>query len=438
MWNRKNIVLTVLSASLIMGSSSQCTATTDSEESAKVTESNRVLTLRQALALTLTQHPELKVFSLEIRAAEARQLQASLKPNPQLKIEVEEAGGGGDRSDFEAAETTIELKQLIELGDKSKKREKVASFEKELANIDYENKKLELFSEAAKAFIGVLKAQEKLRLSNELLELSEASFETVVKRVDAGKDSPVEKTRASVALSTIKMQHRKTERNLDFARKKLASFWGQDKLHFEQAVGDLDRIEDLPALEILTGQLQRNPEYARWDAEIKRSHAAVDLEKSKAMGNITIGAGVQRFNETEDNAIVFGLSIPLPLSDRNQGAKQAAVYNLAKSKEMQKTAWLNLKNDFNQTYQNYADAYSQANSLKNEVLPAAIEMFDAATRAYQEGKVDYLNMLDAQRTLFTIKDEYIESLAAYHIGKTDIERFIGREIKTVRILESEK
>lgn len=436
MWDHKKILLTVLSASLIMGGASQCMAGPPGEENVKVAES--ALTLRRALALTLMHNSELKVFSLEIRAAEARQLQASLKPNPQLKIEVEEAGGGGDRSDFDAAETTIELKQLIELGDKSKKREKVASFEKELADIDYENKKLEVFSEAAKAFIGVLKAQEKLRLSNELLKLSEASFETVGKRVDAGKDSPVEKTRASVALSTIKIQHRKTERNLDFARKKLASFWGQGRLLFEQAVGDLGRIEDLPALENLARQLQKNPQYARWIAEIKRSQAVLDLEKSKAMGDITVGAGVQRFNETEDNAIVFGLSIPLPLSDRNQGAKQAATYNLAKSREMQKTAWLNLQNDFNETYQKYADAYSQAHSLKSEVLPAAIEMFDAATRAYQEGKVDYLNMLDAQRTLFTIKDEYIESLAAYHIGKTDIERFIGTDIKTIRILESEK
>ena len=60
------------------------------------------------------------------------------------------------------------------------------------------------------------------------------------------------------------------------------------------------------------------------------------------------------------------------------------------------------------------------------------------TRAYQEGKVDYLNVLDAQRTLFDVKSEYIESLAAYHTAKTDIERFIGNQDEAINISESEE
>jgi len=405
---------------------------------AEIAEPDGTLMLKQALALTLMNNPELKVFSLETRAAQARELQAGLWPNPELEVEVEEVGGIGNRSGFDGAETTIQLSQLIELGDKSQKRKKVASFERALASLDYQNKRLEVFSEAAKAFIMVLKAQEKLQLSNELLNLSEESFETVEKRVNAGKDSPVEKTRASVALSNIKIKHRETQRNLKYARKHLASFWGQDKGLFEQAAGNLDSVEQLPTLEDLTSRLKLNPEYARWGAEIKKSQAVLDLEKSKAFGDIKIGAGVQRFNETDDNAVVFGVSIPLPLSDRNQGAKQAAVYNLAKSREEQKAAWLKLQNELNQTYQEFDNSYSQATSLKNEVLPAAIEMFNAATRAYQEGKVDYLNVLDAQRTLFDVKNEYIESLAAYHTARTDIERFIGNQAETINISESEE
>jgi len=407
-------------------------------ETADITEPNGILTMRRVLALTLMHNPQLKAFSLEIRAAEARQLQAGLCPNPELEVEVEEAGGTGDRSGFDAAETTIQLSQLIELGDKSQKRKKVASFEKQLAGLDYQNKRLEIFSEAAKAFIAVLKAQEKLQLSSELVKLSEESFETVEKRVNAGKDSPLEKTRASLALANVKIMHRETQRNLEYAGKQLASFWGQDKPLFEQAAGDLNTIEQLPASENLINQLKLTPEYSRWEAEIKKSRAVLDLEKAKAVGDITIGAGIQRFNETDDNAVVFGVSIPLPLSDRNQGAKQEAVYNLAKSREEQKAAWLKLQNEFNRAYQELTNSLSQATSLRNEVLPGALEMFNAAKTAYQEGKVDYLNVLDAQRTLFEVRNEYIESQAAYHTAKMDIERFIGQGIETINLSESEQ
>ncbi|MHC4060797.1 MAG: TolC family protein [Planctomycetota bacterium] len=400
-------------------------------EIAEISEPNGILTLRRALALTLMNNPELRVFSLETRAAQARELQAGLWPNPELEVEVEEVGGTGDRGGFDAAETTVQLSQLIELGDKSQKRKKVASFEKELATIDYQNTELEVFGEAARTFIAVLEAQEKLQLSSELLEISEESFNAVERRVNAGKDSPLEKTRASVALSNIKMQHRETQRNLEFARKQLASFWGQDNPLFEQAAGNLDDIQKLPSLDNLVHRLKLNPEYARREAEIKKSEAVLDLEESKAIGDITIGAGLQRFNETDDNAVVFGVSIPLPISDRNQGAKQEAVYNLAKSKEEQKAAWLKLQNEFNQTYQELTNSYSQASSLRNEVLPGALEVFNAATTAYKEGKVDYLNVLDAQRTLFEVRNEYIESLTVYHTAKADVERLIGQSIDTI-------
>ena len=316
-----------------------------SEEIVRVTEPNGILTLGQVLALTVIHNPELKIFSLETRAAQARELQAGLWPNPEIEVEVENAGGTGELSGFDGAVTTIQLSQLIELGNKSQRLKKVASFEREVAELDFQYKKREVFSEAAKAFIEVLKAQEALQLSNEIVKLSEASFSTVQKRVDVGKDSPVEKTRASVALSNIRMGHRQARRDLEYARKQLAFYWGQDEPSFERAAGDLYRVEQLPVVEDMAGRLNHNPGYVRWAAEIKKSRAALEFEKSKAIGDITIGAGVRRFNETNDNAVVFGVSIPLGISDRNQGAKQEAVYNLAKSRARQRAAWLTLQSE---------------------------------------------------------------------------------------------
>ena len=87
-------------------------------ESINIAEPNDVLTLSHVLSLTLIHNPELKAFSLETRSAQARQLQAGLWPNPEIELEVEELGGTGDRRGFDAAETTIHLSQLIELGDR--------------------------------------------------------------------------------------------------------------------------------------------------------------------------------------------------------------------------------------------------------------------------------------------------------------------------------
>jgi outer membrane protein TolC len=130
---------------------------TQQPETVQISEPNGVLTLSQALALALMKNPELKSFSLQVRISQARELQASLWPNPELEVEVEEVGGTGRRSRFDAAETTIQLSQLIELGDKRTKRTRLASLEKELAGSDYEAKRLDVFTEVTKAFIEVLK-----------------------------------------------------------------------------------------------------------------------------------------------------------------------------------------------------------------------------------------------------------------------------------------
>ncbi|MFA5253008.1 MAG: TolC family protein, partial [Phycisphaerae bacterium] len=98
---------------------------------------------------------------METRVAEARELQAGLWPNPALEIGVEDVGGSGGRSGFNAAETTIQLSQLIELGDKAQKRRNVASLEKELTGWDYEAKRLEILTEASKAYVELLAIQEK-------------------------------------------------------------------------------------------------------------------------------------------------------------------------------------------------------------------------------------------------------------------------------------
>jgi len=396
-----------------------------------------VVTLRQALALTLMHNPELKVFSWDVRISEARRLQASLWPNPELEVEVEEVGGPGQRSGFDAAETTIQLSQLIELGDKRGKRTKLASMGKELAGWDYEAKQLDVFTEVTKAFIEVLAAQQRLKLTKELLQLSEELVETVAKRVDAGKDSPLEKTRAAVTLSNIRIQHQQAVQNLEFVRKQLVSTWTGKEPVFESVAGQFDSLSPIPPINELTGLIEQNPDIARWPLEIDKGKASLELEKAKAISDITLSGGLQRFNETDDNAIVFGISIPLPISDRNQAGKLRAIYELARAREKQRVAHTRIQMKLVKAYQALAGAYTEAAELDKNVLQGAESVFEASKTGYSRGKLDYLNVLDAQRTLFEAKARYIDALASYHTAKADVERLIGCSIDSITIPKSE-
>ena len=256
-------------------------------------EPNGVLSLADVLALTLVKNPELAAFSYEVRAQEAQVLQSSLLPNPELGVEVEDFGGTGAIRGFDGAETTIQVSQLIELADKRDKRIHAAKLDKELADWDYKAKRLDLFTEAAKAYAEVLAAQERVALSEQLNQLAEEVKYAVGQRVEAGKESPLEETKAEVSLAASQMELGNFKRSFEIARTKLASYWGSSKPVFAGLAGDIYKTNPHGTFEEFSAQLANNPDLARWKSELNQKRAAVDVEKSKAVADVTVSAGAK-------------------------------------------------------------------------------------------------------------------------------------------------
>lgn len=389
-----------------------------------------VITLQQALALGLMQNPELASFSWEMRSAEARTLQAGLLPNPEISAEVENIGGARELKGFNGSENTIQINQLFELGGKRSKRKKLAELEKDLSGWDYEAKRLDVFTDITKAFWDVLAAQERLSITRDLVQLSEQVYTTVVERVKAGKVAPLEEIQAKVALTTMRIELEQTKREVETARKRLAATWGSSSPAFERVVGAFDAVEPIPQQEQINKLVSQNPDVARWDTEIAKGRADIKLKDANAIPDVTIGAGPRYFNETNNNAFVMGISVPIPLFNRNQGERLEARYNLSKAEEQRKATQIKVLMDLAQAYQELSSAYLSAAALKETALPGAQSAFNAAQEGYREGKFSYLQVIDAQRTLFEIKRQYVTALADYHKAKATIERLIGDHIKS--------
>ncbi len=419
-------------------------------------EPTGVVDLRTAWSAALMRNPQLRAFSWEVRAAEARVLQASLPPNPDLEVEIEELrtsrGAGetsrkvtlgpegfeveqeteeGPGSGFGSAEYVIGLSQVIELGGKRPKRTAVAALERDLAGWDYETRRVSVLTEVAKAFVDVLAAQERVALTGKLVELSETLLTTVDERLRAGKETPLEQTKARVALATRRIEAEQADRRLNAARKRLAALWDGQTAEFEKVEAVFDRVRPIPAVEELADLIDQNPEIARWAAEMAHRQAQVELAKARRIGDLTVAGGIQHFAEEDDTAIVLGFSLPLPLFDRNQGGIAEAAFAAAKAAEERRAARVQVQAALTETYQELASALSQVTGLRESVLPAASEAFEAAAEGYRAGKFTYLDVLDAQRTYFEGQGQYIDALEAYHKAVADIEQLIGQSLASV-------
>ena len=391
------------------------------------------LSLRRALSLALAKSPELASFAWGVREAEAEQLQAALFPNPELETEFENFGGSGEFRGDRSLETTIALSQLIELGGKRAKRMKLAQADSRLAGWQYETKRLSVLTGVTRRFIAALAMQKKLELADEDLKLASAGLDAVTKQMAAGKATLAEKTKASVEVATSKIRAARIRRALASARCELAAGWGSTRPQFTRLLGDLGEITAIPPADKLTAHLDRNPEIASWAAELQQRQAALDLARAGAIPDVTAGVGYRHTRETEENdhAIVAGVSIPLPLFDRNQGDIRKARYSLLRARMQQRAAEVKLHTEFEKAYQTLASARSEAVALRDEVLPAARSSHEASGKSFEQGKAGYLDVLDAQRTLVEVREQYLEALEAYHSAVTSVEGIIARPLKSI-------
>lgn len=382
------------------------------------------LVLPQVLALALTQNPDLAAFSWETRAQEAATLQARFFPNPTFGAN---AANFGNRSiqGFDGDVVTLELSQLIELGGKRAARTEAAALTKELADWDYETKRVDVLSQVSQAFIEVLTAQQHLALTQQTQELANQMMVTTSARVQAGKVSPVEETKARVALASVQIELMRAQRELEAARKRLAASWGSTAPRFEAVAGDLDTTQPLPSLASLLQRVANNPDLARWTTEITQRQALITVEKAKAVPDVTATLGASKYLTPGDYALVVGFSMPLPVFNRNQGGILEAEHRLTKADEELRSAEVRITTALNTAYQRLDAAHAEVATLRQEILPGAQSAYGAVREGYRLGKFGFLDVLDAQRTLFGAKNQYLLALTDYHKAVVEVERLIG-------------
>jgi cobalt-zinc-cadmium efflux system outer membrane protein len=394
------------------------------------------ITLRDAALLALQRNPELAAFEKEKRALQGATLQAGLRPNPELSINVENIGNvqplTGDINSPKSVTqevvqqiSTIRIYQLIELGGKRAARVAAASLGEELAAQDYEIRRVELIARVANVFIEVLAGQEQLRLAEESQHLAQRTVDTVAKRVLAGKVPPIEETRVAVALSTARIALVQAQRDLESARKRLALLWGNASPKFGRVLGNLESSVALPRFEELAELALASPAALRAMKNIEQRKALLDVEQTKRIPNLTIQAGAVHHAQLGGTTPIAAAILPLPLFDRNQGNILQAYQRVDKAVDEHSATELRLRTELTQAYEALSAAINEITLLRNEILPGATSAFEVTTRGYELGRFGFLEMLDTQRILFQNRVLYIRALANYQRLVNEIERLIA-------------
>ncbi|MCU7280327.1 TolC family protein [Pseudomonas peradeniyensis] len=376
------------------------------------------LSLDQALDAAFAQNPDFAAIGREIGIAEGERRQAGLIPNPELSWEVEDT-----RRD--TSTTTVTLSQALELGGKRGARIEVAEAGQAIARLELERQRNSLRADVIQAFHAALRAQTALELAQQSQALTERGLRVVEGRVRAGQSSPVEATRAQVQLAQAEAAVRRARTEHGVANQALARLTGSAEARFDRLDASNLSPGPAPQAEHLLAKVEQTADWRLAAAQIERGDASLGSEKAQRIPNLTVSLGSQYSREDRERVNVVGLSMPLPLFDRNQGNVLAAARRADQARDLRNAVDLRLRSETRSALEQWGTAMGEVQAYDRTILPAAQQAVDTATRGFEMGKFAFLDVLDAQRTLIEARGLYLEALAQATDARAQVERIYG-------------
>jgi cobalt-zinc-cadmium efflux system outer membrane protein len=388
------------------------------------------LTLASAIDMALKRNPDLIASRYELTAAQARILQAGLRINPELDLELENFAGSGTTTGTDALETTLSLSQVIELGGKRGLRRSVAEADSDLIAIEQRARQLDVLAEVTRRFIEVVTAQERVRFAAESSKLAQQTLETTAARVEAGRAPVAEASRARIAVTRAAIDERRAGADLRSARYALASLWGDVEPAFTTASADIFAVSPVEPFPALVEQIERNPDLTRFASQARLRDAELRLAQAQARPNLALSLGVRRLEQSNDTALVAGFAIGLPVFDRNQGAiREARVRRVQSDAELQ-AALVRIRGTLYAAYQQMVAAHESADSLRNDAIPQAQTALEQTRTGYERGRFSVLELLTAQQELLVLREAAIDAAADYHRLLVELERITSEPLTT--------
>lgn len=376
------------------------------------------LSLDQALSAAFAQNPELAAVGREIGIADGERRQAGLLPNPELSWEVEDTRRN-------TSTTTVTLSQALELGGKRGARIEVAEAGQAVAQLELERQRNGLRADVIQAFHAALRAQTALELAQQSQALTERGLRVVEGRVRAGQSSPVEATRAQVQLAQAQAAVRRAQTERSIAWQALARLTGSAEVGFERLDSASLSPGPAPRAEPLLAKVEQTADWRLAAAQVERGEAGLGSEKAQRIPNLTVSLGSQYSREDRERVNVVGLSMPLPLFDRNQGNVLAAARRSDQARDLRNAVDLRLRSETRSALDQWATAMGEVQSYDRTILPSAQQAVDTATRGFEMGKFAFLDVLDAQRTLIEARGLYLDALASATAARAQVERIYG-------------
>jgi outer membrane protein, heavy metal efflux system len=368
------------------------------------------LTLEDALRLAAERNPTIDAGRSGVAVREAERIGARLRPNPAVTFDSENYPMFDPRRpDFlNNQQLTIRVDQELELAGRRRLRVQSADADVAVAQSLLADQRRRLELEVRRAYFSVVLAKADVEVAetslgeiNRVIGLNRARYEQgeisggEVRRVQVERLRFVDDLFAAQlalrnARSALLALLNAPDLSLDFDVTETLSdgastFPGVVPL--AASAGGIDALQSLA--------LAQRPDLRAALGEVQRADTETRLQRALRTPNVTLGGGYQR-NFGAD-AVVFTVTVPLPLNNRNQGGVARAAAERRRADALAAATTTAVRLDLQQALNAVDVAAARVSYIEGEYLAPARESRDIVRAAYELGTADLIDYLDAQR-----------------------------------------
>lgn len=384
----------------------------------------RPVTLVEVVAQALAHSPRLLAAHKGTLAARGELDQAGAWPNPEIGTGVENFAGSSSYRSFDSAEINYGVSQQIPLTGKISAREAIASAALAAATIEEEAVRQDIIRDTTIAFMTAAAAEAQVEIAREQKDLAADILQTVSRRVSAAAAPLIQKSRSEVENASAVLALDKAHRERDTARQALAAVVGIERFEApiaRDAFYAISKPDALPAVR----QIDHSIDSQRESYALAQARAQIELEQANALPDPRFSLGVREFQSTGDRAVLFSVGLPIPVLDSNSGNIEKARQGALRTEFDHKQARLDRTTGLARAHARLMRSYVEATTLKSSILPSANQAFRLSRDGYAAGRFPYLEVLDAQRSLFVARQQEIETLRDFHIAQAEVARLLS-------------
>lgn len=392
------------------------------------THADTALTLAEAMEHTLANNPALQAFPLREKALRGQNQADTLRPELEAGVEVENLAGSGDYRSTDAMDTTLSLSSVFELGGKHQARLAVADAKLGQLQAEQDIATLNAGGDVARQFLDALVAQERVALLREAEQLAKHTATAIKHRADIGGGSPADVLRAQALQAQATLATQQAASAARNSRMLLAALWGDTTPDFLTVSGHLLDVGSQEPAAALYERASRNPHILKLASDTRLKAAETRLAQAQARTDIRWSAGIRQFNDTDDTALVAGVSVPLFTGRRNAGHLQAAQAEHDEAALAETVQQQQLKARLQALCDQRQQALDTIHTLQDTVIPLLAQAMHVTQSATSLGQAGYEEWRSTRQEWLSARLALLEAADQAHRIRIDIEQLTAEPL----------